>query len=437
MSIVFPLPAIIKLILVFALVLVAIRRKISLGNAFLIGAVVLGLIFGLGPAPMSTSMVSSIFYPKTLMLSVIVSLILVLSNSMESSGHMRKLLNSFKGLVTNPRLNLIIFPALIGLLPMPGGAVFSAPMVKELGAGTGLKPDHLSYVNYWFRHIWEYWWPLYPGVLLAITMADVSLGSFVLFLWPLTIVALGIGYQPIKRFHVFSAVERVGERPSVRPFLQELSPILIVIVFGLGLGEILSLSYPEFTVSKETGLVIALCLAIFLVWRINDLDLSRIWNIIADRTLLSMIYMVFTILIFKGILEDSHAVAAISTELAIMHIPLWVIAIVLPFMVGSVVGITIAFVGSTFPILIPLISSFNEMQFLLPYLMLSLVSGFVGVILSPLHLCLLLSNKYFGARLIDVYRHLCTPSAVILCAGIGYFWIAKTVLQYFHIYIGE
>jgi len=266
-------------------------------------------------------------------------------------------------------------------------------------------------------------------------MADVSLGSFVLFLWPLTIVALGIGYQPIKRFHVFSAVERVGERPSVRPFLQELSPILIVIVFGLGLGEILSLSYPEFTVSKETGLVIALCLAIFLVWRINDLDLSRIWNIIADRTLLSMIYMVFTILIFKGILEDSHAVAAISTELAIMHIPLWVIAIVLPFMVGSVVGITIAFVGSTFPILIPLISSFNEMQFLLPYLMLSLVSGFVGVILSPLHLCLLLSNKYFGARLIDVYRHLCTPSAVILCAGIGYFWIAKTVLQYFHIYI--
>ena len=32
------------------------------------------------------------------------------------------------------RLTLIIlFPALIGLLPMPGGAIFSAPMVKNLG----------------------------------------------------------------------------------------------------------------------------------------------------------------------------------------------------------------------------------------------------------------------------------------------------------------
>jgi len=430
MSIVVPLPAIIKLLVVFALVLAGIRKKLSLGNAFLIGAVALGLIFGLGPAPMAASIVSSVVYPKTLMLSVIVSLILVLSNSMESSGHMKKLLKSFQGLVTNPRLNLIIFPALIGLLPMPGGAVFSAPMVKELGAGTGLKPDHLSYVNYWFRHIWEYWWPLYPGVLLAITMADVHMGSFVLFLWPLTIVALGIGYQPIKRFHESSGLIIGEKRPPVRPFLQELSPILIVIVLGLGIGEILTLLYPSLSVSKETGLVIALCLSIFLVWRINDMDLSHIWSVIADRNLLSMIYMVFTILIFKGILEDSHAVAAISTELAMMHVPLWVITIVLPFLVGGVVGITIAFVGSTFPILLALIAAFDETRFLLPYLMLALVSGFVGVLLSPLHLCLLLSNKFFGASLSQVYAHLWLPGVVILCAGIGYFWIARTVIGF-------
>jgi len=430
MSIILQVPAIIKLLLVFALVLVAIRRKISLGNSFLLGAVALGLIFGLGPASMMTSMFSSVVYPKTLMLSVIVSLILVLSNSMQSSGHMRKLLRSFQGLVTNPRLNLIIFPALIGLLPMPGGAVFSAPMVKELGAGTGLKPDHLSYVNYWFRHIWEYWWPLYPGVLLAITMADVNMGAFILFLAPMTIVAVGIGYQPVKRFHESPKVEKGAERPPIRPFLRELSPILIVIVLGLGIGEILTVVYPYCAVSKETGLVIALCLAILWVWRINDMYLSRIWSVIADRNLLSMIYMVFTILIFKGMLEDSHAVEAISAELAVMHVPLWVITIVLPLLVGGVVGITIAFVGSTFPILLALITTFDETRFVLPYLMLALVSGFVGVLLSPLHLCLLLTNKFFGASLSDVYAHLWLPCMVILCAGIGYFWIARTVIGF-------
>ncbi|HOO45047.1 MAG TPA: DUF401 family protein, partial [Deltaproteobacteria bacterium] len=261
MSILMELPAIIRLIMVFVLVLICIRKNVSLGNAFFFGAVALGLVFGLGPGSMAASMLSSVLYPKTLMLSIIVSLILVLSRSMESSGHMRRLLMSFQGLVGSPRLNLIIFPALIGLLPMPGGAVFSAPMVKELGIDTGLKPDHLSYVNYWFRHIWEYWWPLYPGVLLAITMADVHLWAFVMFLAPLTIVAFSIGYHPIKRFHKSSENEQMPQRPSVWPFVRELSPILVVIILGLGIGEVLSLVRPSLGTSKETGLVLALCMA--------------------------------------------------------------------------------------------------------------------------------------------------------------------------------
>ncbi len=421
-------PAIVKLLLAFVLVLIAIRGRLSLGNAFLLGAVALGILFGLRPAAMISSMVSSVTYPKTLMLSFIVSLILILSSSMESSGHMRKLLERFRGLVSNPRLNLVIFPALIGLLPMPGGAVFSAPMVKELGAATGLKPDHLSYVNYWFRHIWEYWWPLYPGVLLAITMADVHLGAFVLFFCPMTFVALSIGYQPIKKYHDFSSQARTSPRPPVWPFIRALSPILIVILLGLGIGEVLCVLRPASVISKEAGLVVALCMAIGWVWHDNAMSLSQIRAVVGDRRLLGMVYMVFTILIFKGILEDSHAVEAISRELAVLKVPLWLITIVLPFLVGGVVGITIAFVGSTFPILISLITAFDQTQLLLPYLMLALVSGFVGVLLSPLHLCLLLSNKYFNAGFFQVYRHLWLPSAVVLAAGIVYFWIARMVI---------
>jgi integral membrane protein (TIGR00529 family) len=428
MSIFLHLSATIKLLLVFVLVLIAIRRNLSLGNAFFLGSIVLGLLFGLGPAPMATSMVSSVFYPKTLMLSFIVSLILVLSSSMETSGHMRRLLGSFKGLVRNSRLNLIIFPALIGLLPMPGGAVFSAPMVKELGANTSLHPDHLSYINYWFRHIWEYWWPLYPGILLAVTMADIHLWAFVLFLCPLTVVAVSIGYQPIKRFHNDTENDDKKNRPPIKPFLRALSPILIVILLGLSIGELLSYLHQEISISKEIGLFIALCIAILWVWKTNSMRSSQIYSVVANRRLLGMIYMVFAILIFKGILEDSHAVESISVELANMHVPVWMITIALPFLVGGVVGITVAFVGSTFPILIALISSFHLTQFMLPYLMLALVSGFVGVLISPLHLCLLLSNNFFGARLGKVYRHLWMPAVVVLASGIVYFWISTIVI---------
>jgi hypothetical protein len=127
------IPAIIKMIMIFFLVLICIRKKLSLGNAFLLGSLFLSILFGLSPRATITSIFASITDPKTLSIAVVVSLILVLSSSMELAGQMQRMLKNFKGLIASPRLNLVIFPALIGLLPMPGGAVFSAPMVKELG----------------------------------------------------------------------------------------------------------------------------------------------------------------------------------------------------------------------------------------------------------------------------------------------------------------
>jgi uncharacterized protein len=82
--------------------------------------------------------------------------------------------------------------------------------------------------------------------------------------------------------------------------------------------------------------------------------------------------------------------------------------------VRKVVGLTIAFVGTTFPILISPPRVLNETQYMLPYMLHALVSGFVGVLLSPPHLCLLLSNEHFQTPLAPVYRFLWTPCAVLL-----------------------
>ena len=60
---------------------------------------------------------------------------------------------------------------------------------------------------------------------------------------------------------------------------------------------------------------------------------------------------------------------------------------------------------------------------MLPYMMLALVSGFVGVLLSPLHLCLLMSNEYFHTTLGRVYRYLVIPCAALLVAACSYFWM--------------
>ena len=198
MSFISIIPAFIRILIVFAVILFSIRRKWALGHCFSLGAFILGLLFGMDPLAILKSAALAILHPKTLSLAIVVSLILVLSHSLEAAGQMQRLLNRFQGLIRIPAINIVVFPALIGLLPMPGGAIFSAPMVKNLGTNRQLDGADLSYVNYWFRHVWEYWWPLYPGILLITAIGGFNLWSLVLTAFPMTIVAVVAGYWPLR-----------------------------------------------------------------------------------------------------------------------------------------------------------------------------------------------------------------------------------------------
>lgn len=429
MDILEQIPAMIRIIIVFVFVLFLIRKKLSLGHSFILGAVSLSILFGLHPKAMIASIARSIVYPKTLSLALIVSLILVLSSSMELSGQMKRLLKNFRGLITNIKINLIVFPALIGLLPMPGGAVFSAPMVKDLGTLSDLSGDKLSFINYWFRHIWEYWWPLYPGVLLATVLANINILNFIAFMCPITLLALYFGYLPLKGLR--QTLKNTGQNSNVPvwPFIREMTPILLVIIPGLGMGILFSYMFPNLSVSKEIGLILALLISIGWIWFINILSKNQIWKIVSNPQNLNMMYIVASILIFKGILEDSHAVGAISNELLMLKVPLVLIAVILPFLVGLITGITIAFVGVTLPILIPLIHSLGEANFMLQYVMLTIVCGFSGVLLSPLHLCLILSNEYFDTSMSAVYRHLWMLCLGLMGSGVVYFLISHWILK--------
>ena len=346
------IPAVVRILMVFILILMAIKRKWLLGNAFLGGSLVMGVMFAMTPASAGQSLMMALIHPKTLCLSVVVGLILVLSHSLERSGQMARLLDAFKGLVRRPKISLIIFPVLIGLLPMPGGAIFSAPMVKNIGKDHNLSGAHLSYINYWFRHIWEYWWPLYPGILLAAALAGIDLWRLVLAALPLTLVAVIVGYWPLR----LALPQSAGRQGIVAPkapgtFLVLLAPIAWVISAGLGLGMLLPLWLPDrlLPVAKELGLVISLVTAIGWVWQKNRMAWGKRCNIVCQPAMLKMLYMVSAILIFKGILEDSGAVAQLSQEMLKHHIPLMPICMVLPFLVGGVAGITIVLSERHFP----------------------------------------------------------------------------------------
>ena len=96
-------------------------------------------------------------------------------------------------------------------------------------------------------------------------------------------------------------------------------------------------------------------------------------------------------------------------------------AVFLPFLVGFIAGINVAFVGSTFPLLLGLLPVLGLQHQLIPYVVLATFAGFTGVMASPIHICLVLTCQYFKTDVGGVWRRLILPCALLLGFGGLYF----------------
>lgn len=81
-----------------------------------------------------------------------------------------------------------------------------------------------------------------------------------------------------------------------------------------------------------------------------------------------------------------------------------------------------AYVGIVLPLLIPFIAPALELNSYA--LLLAYTSGEVGLLLSPVHLCLILSAEYFKANLAKVYKYLLPPLLAIEAIAVVIYYIA-------------
>jgi hypothetical protein len=112
-------------------------------------------------------------------------------------------------------------------------------------------------------------------------------------------------------------------------------------------------------------------------------------------------------------MEASGAVNNLSSFFVEKNIPLLPIICILPFLTGMLTGITVGFVGSTFPLLISMTGGAS-----LAHITLAFTAGFIGVLLSPVHLCLVLTKEYFKADLWGIYKKTLPASAIVFIAAI-------------------
>lgn len=413
----------VKVIGAFCLMLIGIRNKLGLALSILLGGLFMGLVFGLSlPALLQTGSLALV-QEKFLFLVTIVGSILILSDALERSGQSARLMAALSGYLVKPRLRLIFFPALIGLLPMPGGAIFSAPMVKAVSSDMSLGNEERVVINYWFRHVWEMAWPLYPGIILTVALAGIPISALISKSWPGVVAMFGIGWFFFLRAGVLNTtVIREGGssgKGGRGAIVREGLPLLIAIVGAIGLESLLARFSPA--ISFEWGVIVALVAAIICIMVQNTLGAEFLLAVLQKKSLWTMLMVIAAIFIFKDVMQAAGIVEAMAAS-AGGGVALFAAAVFLPFLVGMVAGINVAFVGATFPLLIGLLHSLGMEEQIVPYLILGSFSGFTGVMISPIHICFVLTCNYFETDLGHAWRRLVAPSICFGLSGALLFW---------------
>jgi hypothetical protein len=173
------IPALVQILIIFLAVVVAAGRKVHLGLAAALGGVALALWRGLDPLSVARSVATEALRADTLLLVVLMSWIMAFSAAMKRSGAMASLSSTLVELMPSPRVAMAVAPLLIGTLPMPGGAILSAPLVDAMDPDRTRGADVLSAANFWFRHGLELAWPLYPAFILTSSLSGVSSGRLI------------------------------------------------------------------------------------------------------------------------------------------------------------------------------------------------------------------------------------------------------------------
>ncbi len=388
-----------------------------IGIGMLAISLVIGLLFGMSFFSVLKDFTKTAIHIDTLKLVGIIILVIFLGNLLKERGHLKQLMRSLETLIRLPRVSIIIPSVFMGLLPMPAGALLSAPMVDESGDRMGLSPERKTFLNYWFRHVWEYRWPLYPGVILASGVLDVPIREIIIHLFPLTLAALAsgaiFGLSKLPSSLSTSSAQKRKSKTQYHGLIDLLIstwPILAIIILVI----IFKLEY-----------IIGLFIIVIVLVALEHLQPQKIGRALKRSLSPQMILLIVSLMIFKGILESSGALVSITDFLGRMGISPLILLFGIPFLVGFMAGMPVAFVGGTFPILLPFMTQ-SELNF--TYLMLAYVGGFSGVLLSPVHLCLLFTKEYFKADFKKVYRLLFLPVSLVVLVALAILFLSKLLV---------
>ncbi len=391
----------IGLLLAFVAIFILRFKNFDFAGSILIAAGIIGVTSGKPLTLFADVLLQTVGDRTTWELCAAVGFITVFGYALNETGHMVDLIGKLRSFVPS-RYLLALIPALFGILTMPGGALMSAPFNEPEAERLKLKPEHRTFINIWFRHIWYWASPISTSTLLACSVAGIPIAEFITINLPIWVLTMIIGFAISWKWIGKEEGKAAGGQRDYRGSLIGLSPIIVSVALTL--------------VSIPVWVAVGVGIAMVVVMR--RVDLKRTVTFFTKGVKLDIVAAVFATLFFRYMVMDSGSVNSLLSGILGMGVPLLLLFIVIPLLVGAISAQPTLGIGIVFPILMPLVAPINV--YWMTIMFAGIVAGYTG---SPLHLCLVLTNQYYNSDLSRVYKYL-LPGLLLLVAFVVVYHVA-------------
>lgn len=367
------------------LIVVLLRFKVLIGPAILSGGLLIWIFESRSFEKLWVALTETLTMQRTWDLLLCLYFVMCLEVELRKSGSLHGMVVTLRNIFSSNKVTLAFMPAFLGLLPSLGGARFSAPIVQEASEGIAVDDEEKSAINLWFRHIFEFSNPLMPGVILACGIANVSIGDLIDQVGWVTILCFILGWifliVPLKITDPEKATNTQHDRTIdwkslVLAFGPIVTSFLLIVAFGV-------------QAALAMGLVVVAFIPLYF-WFKRPISVKSVFTESLDKKLF---FNVICILYFIQLLTVIGTLDEIVNVFNNSALPQAVIIACLSFIFGVMTGMGQGYIAIVMPI-VALMAPGN-----IVLVGIAMVYGMAGQMVTPTHLCILVTVEYFKSRL--------------------------------------
>lgn len=367
------------------LIVVLLRFKVLIGPAILSGGLLIWLFESRSFEKLWIAFTETLTMQRTWDLLLCLYFVMCLEVELRKSGSLHGMVVTLRNIFSSNKVTLAFMPAFLGLLPSLGGARFSAPIVQEASEGIAVDDEQKSAINLWFRHIFEFSNPLMPGVILACGIANVSIGDLIDQVGWVTILCFVLGWIfliiPLKITDLEKATNTQHDRTIDWKSL--------VLAFGPIVTSFLLIVAFNVQAALAMGLVVVAFIQLYF-WFKRPISVKSVFTESLDKKLF---FNVICILYFIQLLTVIGTLDEIVSVFNNSSLPQAVIIACLSFIFGVMTGMGQGYIAIVMPI-VALMAPGN-----IVLVGIAMVYGMAGQMVTPTHLCILVTVEYFKCRL--------------------------------------